>query len=66
VPSHKADERNQEKRGRSAAEREEFLRAAWRVMVAEAIDPRRLLFGEECGTHTTRRRTLSLHGASIG
>jgi transposase len=31
VPSHKADERNQEKGGRSATERDEFLRAAWRV-----------------------------------
>jgi hypothetical protein len=35
-------------------------------MVAEAIDPRRLLFVDECGTHTSRRRTLSLHGDSIG
>jgi hypothetical protein len=30
MPSHKADERHQEKRGRSAAERDEFLKAAWR------------------------------------
>jgi transposase len=53
VPSHKADELHQEKRGRSAAERDEFLRAAWRVMVAGALDPRRLLFVDECGTHTS-------------
>jgi transposase len=53
VPSHKADELHQEKRGRSAAERHEFLRAAWRVMVGGALDPRRLLFIDECGTHTS-------------
>jgi hypothetical protein len=29
------------------------LRAAWRVMVAEKIDPDRLLFVDECGTHTS-------------
>ena len=40
VPSHKADGRNQEKGGRSATERDEFLRAAWRVMVAGELDPR--------------------------
>jgi len=53
VPSHKADERNQEKRGRSATERDEFLRAAWRVMIAESLDPRGLIFVDECGTHTS-------------
>jgi transposase len=29
------------------------LRAAWRVMVAGALDPRRLVFVDECGTHTS-------------
>jgi DDE superfamily endonuclease len=29
------------------------LRAAWRVMVGGALDPRRLLFIDECGTHTS-------------
>jgi len=55
VPSHKADGRNQEKGGRSATEREEFLRAAWRVLVAErgAVDPTKVVFVEECGTHTS-------------
>jgi hypothetical protein len=53
VPSHKADERNQEKGGRSATERDEFLRAAWRVMIAESLDPRGLIFVDECGTHTS-------------
>src|SRR5215216_5314298 len=42
MPSHKADERHQEKRGRSAAEREEFLRAAWRVIVDGVVDPTKL------------------------
>jgi hypothetical protein len=53
VPSHKADELNQEKGGRSAAERDEFLRAAWRVMVAGVVDPTKLVFVDECGTHTS-------------
>jgi transposase len=29
------------------------LRAAWRVMVAGVLDPRRLVFVDECGTHTS-------------
>jgi transposase len=29
------------------------LRAAWRVMVAGVVDPRRLVFVDECGTHTS-------------
>ena len=29
------------------------MRAAWRVMVGGALDPRRLLFIDECGTHTS-------------
>jgi transposase len=53
MPSHKADERNQEKRGRFAAERDEFLRAAWRMMVVEVVDPTKLVFVDECGTHTS-------------
>ena len=53
VPSHKADGLHQEKGGRSATERDEFLRAAWRVLVAEVLDPGKLVFVEECGTHTS-------------
>jgi hypothetical protein len=53
VPSHKAHELDQEKGGRSAQEREELVRAAWGVMVAGALDPRRLVFVDECGTHTS-------------
>jgi hypothetical protein len=29
------------------------LRAAWRVLVAEVLDPGKLMFVEECGTHTS-------------
>ena len=29
------------------------MRAAWRVMVAGALDSRRLVFVDECGTHTS-------------
>jgi transposase len=34
-------------------ERDEFLRAAWRVMVAAKVDPRRLVFVDEMGVHTS-------------
>lgn len=33
-------------------ERDEFLRAAWRVMVAGALDPKRLVFVDEMGANT--------------
>ncbi len=36
-----------------AGERDEFLRAAWRVVVAEGIDARDFVFVDECGTHTS-------------
>jgi hypothetical protein len=29
------------------------LRAAWRVLVAEVLDPTKLMFVDECGTHTS-------------
>ncbi len=29
------------------------MRAAWRVMVARVVDPRKLVFVDECGTHTS-------------
>src|SRR5215208_4164686 len=53
MPSHKADGLHQEKGGRSATERDEFLRAAWRVMVVGVVDPTKLVFVDECGTHTS-------------
>jgi transposase len=43
----------QEKGGRAATERDEFLRAAWRVTVAAVVEPERLVFVDECGTHTS-------------
>lgn len=36
-----------------ASERDEFLRAAWRVVVAAATDPERLVFVDEMGTNTS-------------
>src|SRR5215212_1895231 len=41
------------KGGRSATERDEFLRASGRVMVAARVEPERLVFVDECGTHTS-------------
>jgi transposase len=41
------------KRGRSATERDEFLRATWRVMLAGVVEPERLVFVDECGTPTS-------------
>jgi transposase len=35
-----------------ASERDEFLRAAWRLMVADKIDASRLVFVDEMGTNT--------------
>jgi len=47
----------------SATERDEDARAAWRERVA-GIDPTRLVFVDECGTHTslTRRRARAACG----
>jgi transposase len=36
-----------------ASERDEWLRAAWRVMVAGRIDAGCFVFVDECGTHTS-------------
>ena len=36
-----------------ASERDEFLRAAWRVMVAGKIHAERLVFVDECSTNTS-------------
>jgi hypothetical protein len=33
-------------------ERDEFLRAAWKVMVAEQVETERLVFVDEMGTNT--------------
>ena len=36
-----------------ALERDEFLRATWKVMVAERVEPERLIFVDEMGTNTS-------------
>ena len=53
MPRHSQDWPHQEKRGRVATERDEFERAAWRVMVAATVEAQRLIFVDECGTHTS-------------
>src|SRR5919112_673071 len=53
VPRHSSDRFDAQKGGRSASERDEFLRAAWRVMVAATVDPERLVFVDEMGLHTS-------------
>jgi hypothetical protein len=39
------------KRSRGSSERDEWLRAAWRVLVALALDARRLVFVDEMGSN---------------
>jgi hypothetical protein len=41
------------KRRVGATERDEFLRAAWRFLVAGEIDAQRLVFVDECATNTS-------------
>jgi transposase len=53
VPLHSSHRPHQEKGGRVATELDEFERAAWRVMVSAIVEPERLLFVDECGTHTS-------------
>jgi hypothetical protein len=53
LPRHSPDRIEQKKGGRLATERDEFQRAAWRVMVAAVVETERLLFVDECGVHTS-------------
>jgi hypothetical protein len=41
------------KRSVGASERDEFLRAAWRLMVAGETHTERLVFVDECSTNTS-------------
>lgn len=41
------------KRSLGATERDEFLRAAWRELVTQALDEDRFVFVDECGTNTS-------------
>jgi transposase len=47
------------KRSVGASERDEWLRAAWRVMLAARIDPERLVFVDEMGTNTSLSPTYA-------
>jgi transposase len=48
-----ADGVHPKKRTLGASERDEFLRAAWRVLVAEALEAGRLVFVDEMGANTS-------------
>src|SRR3982751_5917124 len=61
VPLHSSDRFHAQKGGTSATERDEFLRAAWRVLVAAEVEPGRLVFVAEMGLHTS---LASLYGYS--
>jgi hypothetical protein len=43
------------KRSLGAGERDEFLRAAWRVLVAGKVAPERLVFVDEMGANVLLR-----------
>ena len=53
MPGDQADGAHPQKGGVKAGERDEFLRAAWRVLVAGKLDARELVFVDEMGTHTS-------------
>src|SRR5215217_7441995 len=56
LPRSQTDRVHQKKRAVGASERNEWLRAAWKVTVAGVLDPRRLVFVDECGTHVSLAR----------
>ncbi len=53
LPDDPAYGLHQKKRSMGASERDEFLRAAWRVLVTQKIDAERLVFVDEMGTNTS-------------
>ena len=57
-PGHWADWLDQKKRSLGAAERDEAAREQWRQAV-KAVDPRRLVFVDESGTHTALTRLFA-------
>src|SRR5215210_1885456 len=61
VPRVGADGAHAQKGGVKAGERDEFLRAAWRVLVAGEFDLGDFVFVDECGTHTS---LAPVHGYS--
>lgn len=69
-PCYSPDRLHEEKKGGVATERDEFVRAAWQVTVAAAVDPESLVFVDEMGIHTTSLElrftaTTRLLGASV-
>ena len=52
-PDAKAPWMEPKKRSMGAGERDEFLRAAWRALVAEEVDADRLVFVEEMGANVS-------------
>ena len=56
VPRHSPLRPHQEKGGRSATQRDEFLRAAWRLMVTAKVAPERLVFLRTNAGRTPRWR----------
>lgn len=52
MPDTKASLSQPKKRSRAAAERDEFLRLLWRMEI-DCVDPGRLVFVDEMGTHTS-------------
>ena len=52
LPSDKASVAQPKKRSKGAAERDEFLRLLWRMQMG-FVDPGRLVFVDEMGTHTS-------------
>ena len=52
LPRGRAPAQEPKKRSTGAAERDEFLRAHWRMEVG-CLDPGRLVFVDEMGTHTS-------------
>ena len=52
LPDSKTPLMESKKRSRGAAERDEFLRLLWRMEIG-SIDPERLVFVDEMGTHTS-------------
>ena len=52
-PDAKALGMESKKRSMAARERDEFLRVAWRVLVAEEVDAERLVFADEMGANVS-------------
>jgi hypothetical protein len=49
-----------------ASERDEFLRAAWRLLFAGRVDAERLVFVDEMGTNTSRTPNWLRFSAILG